>query len=420
MFNFRRNINLFASLCEIKILLVFVLVSLFVTQAFSQTREELETKKQQYEKKIKYTNRLLNQTQKSTKFSSNKLSILQNKISNRNQLINNIQQEISLLDTIIFYDQQRIIELRSNLRQLKQDYAKMIYYAYKNRRYYDKLMFIFASEDFNQAYKRLKYFQQYSQYRKRQADLIVNTRLTLVHKLDSVEIIKAQKLELVYDKKNENSNLISEKEQEDDILSNLKRKKSKLIKRLKKQELVALQLQNRIEKIIAEEARKAAKLAKKRGEKGKELFMLTPEDKLVSKEFFKNKQHLPWPTQRGIITSYFGEHPHPFLKGIVVQNNGIDITTTKGSVVRSIFEGEVSRVFSIRGANITVIVRHGNYLTVYSNMKDVIVKAGDKVKSKQPIGVAFTDADNDNKTVIKFQIWKENKKLNPVIWLAHK
>ncbi|MCK5823171.1 MAG: peptidoglycan DD-metalloendopeptidase family protein [Bacteroidales bacterium] len=405
---------------KFKILLTLFFAILFALNSYEQTRNELEKQKKTFEKKIKYTNQLLKQTKKSTKYSSHKVLILQNKISNRNQLINNIEQEVNLLDTIIHKDQKKIILLRSNLKQLKQEYAKMIYYAYKNRSYYDKLVFIFASEDFNQAYKRLKYFQQYSQYRKRQADLIVNTRLRLVQKLDSLEIIKAEKLELVYEKKNENSSLLTEKQQQAKILDNLKTKKSKLINRLRKQQIAANNLQRRIETIIAEEARKATEMARKKGKGTGKIFMLTPEDRFVSKEFYKNKQHLPWPTQRGIVTSYFGEHPHPFLKGIVIRNNGIDITTTSGSVIRSIFEGEVSRVFSIKGANITVIVRHGNYLTVYSNLRDVIVKAGDKLKAKQAIGVAFTDADNDNKTVVKFQIWKENKKLNPILWLAHK
>ncbi|MBE9469208.1 MAG: peptidoglycan DD-metalloendopeptidase family protein [Bacteroidetes bacterium] len=405
---------------KIKILLSLFFFVFACINTFGQSRSQLEKQKKTYEKKILYTNSLLKQTKKNTKYSSHKLLILQNKISNRNQLILNIKQEIDLLDTVIYYDQQSIILLKANLRQLKQEYAKMIYHAYKNRSYYDKLMFVFASEDFNQAYKRLKYFQQYSQYRRRQADLIVDTRLTLIQKLDSVEIIKAQKLELVYDKKEENTNLIYEKDQQKNILSNLGRKKSKLIKSLRVQQIAAVNLQKRIEAIIAEEALKAANFAKKKGKKANAFFVLTPQDKLVSTEFVKNKQHLPWPTQRGIVTSYFGEHKHPFLKGIVIRNNGIDITTTKGSVVRSIFEGEVSRVFSIKGANITVIVRHGNFLTVYSNLKEVIVKAGDKLKSKQAIGVAFTDTDNDNKTVLKFQIWKENKKLNPITWLAHK
>lgn len=405
---------------EIKILFVLLFISLFISQAYGQSKSELEQKKRNYEKKINYTNQLLNQTNKSTKFSSHKLSIIQNKIQSRKQLINNIRQEISLLDTIIFHDQQKIIQLRENLKNLKAEYAKMIYFAYKNRNNYDKLMFIFASKDFNQAYKRLKYFQQYSQYRKRQAKLIENTRMLLVHKIDSVEIVKAEKQELIYDKKIENSKFITEKEQQSKILTNLTKQKLKLIKRLRKQQREAISLQRKIEAIIAEEAKKAAAVAKKEGKKGKDVFMLTPEDKLVSNEFFKNKNHLPWPTKRGIVTSYFGVHPHPFLKGITIRNNGIDITTTKGSIVRAIFQGEVSRVFSIKGANITVIIRHGNYLSVYSNLKDVLVKSGDKVKARQAIGVAFTDAEEDNKTVIKFQIWKENKKLNPMLWLAHK
>jgi murein DD-endopeptidase MepM/ murein hydrolase activator NlpD len=145
---------------------------------------------------------------------------------------------------------------------------------------------------------------------------------------------------------------------------------------------------------------------------------MTPEEKLASGQFEQNKRHLPWPVERGVITDHFGVHDHPVLKNIVVHNNGVDISTVQGAKARSVFAGEVSRVFMVTGGNTAVIIRHGKYLTVYSNLINVQVKSGEKVSTKQTIGTIGTDSDDEAKTVLKFQIWKENEKLNPEEWIA--
>jgi len=145
---------------------------------------------------------------------------------------------------------------------------------------------------------------------------------------------------------------------------------------------------------------------------------MTPEEILVSANFEQNRRRLPWPVERGVITDHFGVHQHPVLKNIQVKNNGVDISTVQGAKARSVFGGEVSRVFVVSGGNYAVIIRHGKFLTVYSNLVDVLVKSGDKVSIKQTIGTIGTDNEDDNKTVLKFQIWKENVKMNPEEWIA--
>jgi septal ring factor EnvC (AmiA/AmiB activator) len=209
--------------------------------------------------------------------------------------------------------------------------------------------------------------------------------------------------------------LVDEKFEKSNELKLLSGKEQNLREKLKKQYDLANRLQSEITRIIEEEARKAAELLKKNNT---DFFQLTPEEMLLADIFSKNKEKLPWPTQRGIITGEFGEQPHPFLKGVKVRNDGVDIATTEGAIVRCVYDGTVSRIFAIPGAHKTVIIRHGNFLTVYSNLKDVTVNQGDKVKTKQTIGVIYTNVEGENKSVLQFQIWKENTKLNPREWLA--
>ncbi|MCK4662674.1 MAG: peptidoglycan DD-metalloendopeptidase family protein [Bacteroidales bacterium] len=394
--------------------LITFLFCLIVVFANCQTKQELESKKAKNRKDIKFTNQLIKETEKSKRISYNKLVIVKNKINIRNELINNINSEIEIIDNNVLNKQNKVIELNIELEKLKKEYAKIIYYTYISRSNYDKIMFIFSSEDFNQAYRRMKYLRQYSEYRIEQAKNIVKTKNELNNEMIELELQRAEKKELVYEKNEENEVLAKENKEQKILINELKKSEKELRKKLKNQKLIAGKLQKEIERIIAEEARKAAEKAGSVDG----AFKLTPEDKLISDNFGKNKKHLPWPTERGIVICQFGEHNHPVLKGIIVRNDGIDILTTKNAVVRSVFDGEVSTVFTIPGLNKSVIVRHGNYLTVYSNLKEVIVKTGDKITAKQTIGVIYTDVKDNNKTLLKFQIWKENLKLNPVYWLA--
>jgi len=397
-----------------KLLYIFFFV-LLCFLGHSQTKEELESKKRENYNNIKFTNELLEKTASNKKSNYNQLILLDSKIKNREELIVNINNEINLLDNSIDIHLDAIKNLEADLLKLKQEYAKMIYYSYLHRNNYDKIMFILASDDFNMAYKRLKYLQQYNEYRRLQAQKIVETSNQLNNELIQLESLKGNKRDALFEKQNENKTLISEKESKNIALKELQKQEKDLKIKLKKQYEIADALQKEIEKIIEEEARKAAE---KVAGKSSDYFNLTPEEKLIAENITKNKNRLPWPTQRGIITSSFGEHPHPVIKGVVIRNDGVDISTTEGAAVRSVFDGVVKRVFVISGAHKNVLIQHGDYFTLYSNLEDVIVKVGDKVTAKQTIGTIYTDKENENKSVLQFQIWYQFDKLNPEEWLA--
>ena len=229
--------------------------------------------------------------------------------------------------------------------------------------------------------------------------------------LSELKTLHSDKENLLSEHRTETDELKREKSDQNVMIQQLDKQKSELKKKLDEQVQLANKLQKEIEKVIAEELKKSKKADMK-------VFQLTPEEKKLADNFISNKSKLPWPTERGVITGFFGENPHPVLKGVFIRNDGIDISTTEDSYIRSVFDGDVTRVFVIPGAHKTVIIRHGNYLSVYSNLSEVFVKQGDKVKTKQTIGKIFTDREDGNKSVLQFQIWKENQKLNPQDWLA--
>ena len=388
-----------------KVLFIFLFTFSF---AFPQSRQELEKRKLQNEKDISYTNELIKKTEKNKNDTFNKLLLINSKITNREKLIKDMNSEIVLLNSNIETQYDLINSLNKDYENLKNEYAKVILFYYKNRSHYDRIMFILASSDVNTAFKRIKYLQQYSDYRTNQANKLLETKAEIEKQVAELESMKSEKQQLLKDQQNEANELRKEKEDQNKIIQNLENQKTELRKKLDKQIQLANELQREIEKVIAEELAKANK-------KSPNVFQLTPEEKKLADNFASNKKKLPWPTERGVVTGNFGENPHPVLKGIMVRNDGIDISTTDGSYIRSVFDGVVTRVFVIPGAHTTVIIRHGNYLSVYSNLSEVFVKQGDKIKTKQSIGKIFTD---DDKSVLQFQIWKENVKLNPQDWLA--
>ncbi|MCX6259063.1 MAG: peptidoglycan DD-metalloendopeptidase family protein [Bacteroidia bacterium] len=403
-------------------LILSMILAVVTMSAFSQSREEMEQKKKKAREEIEYTSKLLDQTKQSKQTSVSKLMILKKQIRSRTELINNINNEINLTSAEIDIKKEEISKLEAELKMLKDEYARMIYYAYKNRSSYDRWMFILSSKDFNQAYRRLKYLQQYSQYRKKQVTLIQETQQDLNNQLTTLEQKINEKKDLAGQKESEKGKLAFEQTEQSKVVDKLKLKEKELKSELKEKERIAQKIQNAIDDIIAEEAHKTAAAAKKSNTTNKTVsstaFTLTPEDKIISNNFGNNKGRFPWPTERGIIINSFGEHPHPVLPGIKVNNNGVDINTTEGSKVRAVFEGEVRSVITIQGANQAVIIRHGNYLTVYQNLREVLVKKGDKVKAKQVIGTVYTDYNDNNKSVVHFEIWNETRKENPENWLS--
>ena len=392
-----------------------VLFLLLCVTLNAQTKKELQLKKKKLLEEIEYTNKLLDETKKSKDLTLDELVQLNKKIGARAEIISTINAQIRLLDKQIANKKTIVASLEDDLEELKEEYAKMIYYSYKNRSSYNRLMFVFSAENFNEAYKRLKYLQQYTAYRRRQADLITKTKLSITRELEDMQNKMKDKQRLLDSKRTEKNKLTSEKVQQERVVIELKQKEKDLLKDLKRKQLTAQKLEKAIEEIIKEEIRKAREAAMKKG-KSSEGFPMTPEAQKLSASFAANKGKLPWPVEQGVITGQFGTHPHPVLTQVTVKNNGVDISTSEGAIARSVFEGEVSRVIIIPGEGKSVLVRHGEYLTVYSYLSSVFVKTGDKITTKQQLGVLVSDVANA-RTSIHFELWKGMDRLNPEYWI---
>ncbi|MEI6694965.1 MAG: peptidoglycan DD-metalloendopeptidase family protein [Bacteroidota bacterium] len=411
-------------------------------------KNKLQENKKKIEEEIKFTNNLLNETKKNKQASLNQLVILKSQIGKREELISNINEEITVIVDEISTTEKSVDQLNQELASLKAEYTRMIIAANRNRSSYNVLMFIFASEDFNQAYQRLKYYQQYSVYRKKQIKLIQQTQDKLTHKKQVLETQRSTQKQLLSSNENEKSKLTKEQVVKNQAVQNLQKTEKSLLKTLRKKEAEAKKLQKDIERIIAEEVRKAQEAAIARAEamrkkaskpdvktdvkvkeiakikieeekfkKSADIMSATPEEFELSASFTNNKGRLPWPTEKGIVSSTFGTHSHPELPGIVINNDGIDISCNRGANARSVFNGEVTAVISGPNGKQVVILRHGNYLTVYANLESVFVRRGDKITTKQRIGTVYTDTE-ENKTILQFQIRKGNAKMNPSEWIA--
>jgi len=417
---------MFQSICFILALITFIQGDSFSQS--SSDREKLMKTKDQLEKEIRYTTEILEQTQKSKQSSLNRLQILNKQIRSREALIGAINQELDQVQTDIAVENQQIGQMTKQLSALKSEYARMIYHAYRMMNGQSKLMFIFSARDFNQGYQRLKYYQQYASYRRRQAERILATQSAIDKKRKELETVKNQKLTLIQSQEQEKKKLGREKLDKDRAIKELSSKEKKLLSAIRTKQQSAQKLENEIEKLIAEEIRASEKRMGKSGTKDikpgttsksntHSTLEMTPKEKELSNSFSNNRGKLPWPCDRGFISSTFGEHNHPVLEHVKVKNNGIDIMTEKGSLVKSVFNGKVSRVLSFPSLNKIVILRHGNYLTVYSNLSEVTVKDGQAVTTKQAIGRVYINPE-DMKSELHFEIWQGKVKQNPEDWLS--
>jgi len=261
---------------------------------------------------------------------------------------------------------------------------------------------------------RYKYLQQFSEFTRKRGEQLVETKVDLDLKLDRLTLAKKEKQVLLALNTKASANLSSQKRQQSDVLSQLKKKEKTLRKNLTTQRNNDKKLERKIRKIIADQVRLAKKKKNTSGAYG-----LTPDEKALAANFGQNKGKLPWPTATGFISQKFGQHAHPVLRHVRVNNDGVDITTKPQSICRSIFKGEVTHILSMPGLNMVVIVKHGDFMTVYSNLAKVTVKKGDLISAKESIGVIYTD-EKENQTVLKFQMWKATTKLNPSVWLLKK
>jgi murein hydrolase activator len=392
----------------------FWLMMVFLLSAPSflkaQSISDLQQKKQSAAREIELTTKLLNQAQQQEKASLNRLQLINNNISQRNELIGSLNGEVRLYQGFIADNRLVIDMLKSDLEKMKSEYAELIRLTYISKNTGNYLLFLLSAENFNQAYRRMLYMRRYTTIRNTQLEAMNAVQQLLNDKVEQLEQHTQTRRQLLAEAQTEAQKLQQEKNSQNQEVQKLKSQQRDLRQKLEQQRRAEQQLEREIQKIIEEEANKNRKA-------GAPAFALTPEQKLIGDNFEQNKLRLPWPVERGVITEKFGIHRHAVLQNVQVRNNGISITTESGSRARAVFNGEVSRVFGITGGNSAVIIRHGNYLTVYSNLREVTVKSGDKVSVRQNIGTIYTDSD-DGKTILKFQIWKENQKLNPEEWLG--
>jgi septal ring factor EnvC (AmiA/AmiB activator) len=412
-------------------IMVLIAVISFPVLSFSQgsktqaSKDKLQNTKAQLEEEIRYTSKLLEETHQSKQNSLNKVILLNKQIEKRQSLINAISGEVDQIQSQMEGQRTQISSLSVELQKMKNEYARMIYYAYKNLNAYNRLLFIFSAEDFNQAYRRLLYYQQYSAYRRTQAELIRDAQMNIDRKQKELEETRKDKLDLARSEESQKGQLTQEMQEKDKSVQELSKKEKELEASLRKKQKAAEDLEQEINKLIATEIRAAADRAKKTGNNNPKTkmkaastaIMLTNDEQVLSSSFASNKGKLPWPSEHGVITSSFGEHPHPVLKYVKVKNNGIDISTEKGASARTVFNGKVSRVMSFPNLNKVVIIRHGEYLTVYSNLEEVNVKDGQTVTTKQVIGKIHTNPD-DSRTDLHFEIWLGKTTQDPQQWLS--
>ncbi len=435
------------------LLLFFTCLSLTLpaqTKTTKDPKKDLENKKKKINEEINEINEMLNATKANKKNSLGNLLTLNMKLDKRQELIAAINAEIIQLNKKINFTETEIDHLRANLEKLKAEYARMIISAQRQQDAYSRLMFLFSSSNFNQALMRLKYLQQYSVYRKKQADEIVATQSQLQGMLLQLKESKHEKNVLLGNEEAEKDSLSQEKAEQEIVLNSLQQKEKDLKTKLERKKQESVELQLAIKKLIAdeikrkaEEAAKEALAAKKAKEEEKkknkeknvkvkeitktndtkEKIKETPtypelsdEAEALSNDFANNRGKLPWPITKGIICEPYGEHEHPAIKGFMMMNNGVEICSGKGATARAIFDGEVTSVAVSPTGGKLVIIRHGEYLSVYTNLSDVQVRVGEKVKLKQPIGTVMMDED-ETKAAMNFQIWKGQKTMDPSGWL---
>ena len=367
-------------------------------------------KRREKEQEIEYTRKLIEDVANKQKESVQYLQILKKQIENRQSLVSTISNEVVYLNEEILMNMDVIESMQNDLKNLKEEYIRIVRFAYKNRNTYNKLGFIFSAPTFNQSYKRFKLLQNYTQYRNNQIKLIDETQKSMQHKIQELNMQRLQKSYLLSREESEKMSLENDQNKQTNLLQKLKSKEKTLKKQLREKERIAAELNRQIEQIIKREMANAQKANTPKKE-----YTAAPEVKLLSLDFEKNKGKLPWPVEKGVVSETFGQHEHPTLPGVITVNNGIDIQTGRDAMARAIFDGIVVSVISIPGAYNHVIIKHGEYFTVYSNLEDVYVKKGDKIKVKQILGRIHTNQDGD--TELHLEIWKNTTKLNPSLWI---
>ena len=416
----------------VKLAFVFLIGILSCNAAWAQSKKELEAKKAKIQKEIEQTNNQLQQVSKNKNATKEQITALKKKIALRQSLITTINSEINEIGNEITNTSNEITNLETKLEQLKADYTKLILYADKNKNVYQRLMFVFAANDFNQAYQRIKIIQEFAEYRRTQAVEIISTKNQLNGKKTELQQQVDEKTQLKQSEVSNKTQLEKEKVNQAELLAQLSLKEKALKKALAQKQKTKQNLDRAIERLIAKEIEKARKktttttaaktTTPKSGSKTtapkRVEISLTPEAEKLSNSFISNKGSLPWPVESGAISSSFGQHEHKDLKGVIINNNGVDILTRQNASARVLFNGVVSGIITLPGAGRAVIVRHGDFFTVYSNLESVSVSTGQNLSTKQSIGMVASSQESPGKGEIHLEIWRNSEKLNPQSWIA--
>lgn len=387
---------------------ILLLVIVHVSGLWGQSRSELEEMRKKNLQEIEYVDRLLKTTASQKNENLNELRVIGKKLSLRENLIDEYGQEIGLLEYRIGLNALATEMLEQDLNELRNDYANSIVSAYKAAKGTPALAFILSSADFNQGYKRLKYIQRVAKYRRKETETIETLYSQLRETKERLERDRRNVSDLKNKEIRQKQILREEQSSKERLVNNLSRKEKQLKQELEEKRRIARQIEKEIEKLIEAERKKS------------ETVPMSSEMKVIGESFGENRGRIPWPVDKGIITSHFGSHQHPVLKNVIEDNIGIEITSSGPTKAKSVFKGEVGGVFAISGANMAVIIRHGKYLTVYQNLVNVVVKSGDSVSMGQVIGDVYVDNGNGGKAELKFMVYEEKKKLDPEQWLTKK
>ena len=382
------------------------------SQDYNDQQKKLEAQKLSIQKEIKKINILVSENKKKTKTLLDNIEDVELKISVRNKLIEINNQQSNNLSNQIKNQNNKIYDLEIDLNNLKAEYAAIVSNSYKKRSSKIKLMFLFASRDFNQAFSRFQYFKQYSNFRKDQANKITVTQQNLTSLIDTLENNRKQR-QLIVDENNKiKKELEDEKQMKNSLFKNLEITNKNYLAEIRKKEKESKLIDNEIQKLI-----RLAISASNNNDSSVNNFALTPEGRIISSNFLSNKGQLPWPLEEGIVTRKFGTQPHPVVRTTTINSTGLMIATYPNSVIKSIFEGEVLSVYGFKGGNPGILIRHGKYISNYQNLSQVFVKKGDKIKAGEEIGIIFTNGIS-GKAILKFSIFNELKPENPQNWLS--
>jgi len=398
---------------------------------------QLKKDKQKIETEIANTQKLLKKTQSNQKAAVQQAALLRQQIRNQEKMITNLNSQIIQMEDEQEQNQQEIKQLEKRLTYMKSDYAQMVYNAYRNRRLLDKVTFILAADDFSQMFRRMRYYAVFSRNVREQAEQIQKTTDELTQKNEEIVSLKNDKLTTLSSKEKEIKNLETSRRQKAQNAEKLKKESKRLQGDLKAKQQKRKEIDAAIQRAVKAEIAKANAARKKStkpssgksssesassstssSSKSSATIALTPEEATLNTSFINNKGRLPWPVAKGAKVSDFGHYPHPDVPSVMVDNHGIDIMVESGTPARAVFDGVVTSIIPIMGTTV-VMVRHGEYLSVYQNLSSVRVKVGDKVSTKQTIGTVAKSASS-NTYELHFEIWKNDHYVNPNEWLARK